>query len=122
MKALSIRQPWAWLIVNGYKDVENRNWKSSYRGTLLIHTGKTPDDIWREHFKEYINPQSFTKMMEAWETMPLGGIVGMVRMVDCVTECSSKWFVGEYGFLFDRQNRLEFKPMKGQLGIFDCIL
>lgn len=37
MKVLSIRQPWAWLIVNGHKDVENRTWDSYYRGPLLIH-------------------------------------------------------------------------------------
>jgi hypothetical protein len=30
--ALSVRQPWAWLIVNGYKDVENRSWTTHYRG------------------------------------------------------------------------------------------
>ena len=39
LKAISIRQPWAWLIVNGYKDVENRTWKAKYTGALLIHAG-----------------------------------------------------------------------------------
>ena len=33
--ALSIRQPWAWLIVNGYKDIENRDWKTHYRGRWM---------------------------------------------------------------------------------------
>lgn len=37
MKALSIRQPWAWLIANGYKDIENRSWRTNYRGPVLIH-------------------------------------------------------------------------------------
>ncbi|WP_245839042.1 ASCH domain-containing protein [Yersinia kristensenii] len=37
MKALSIRQPWAWLIVNGYKDIENRTWNTKCRGPVLIH-------------------------------------------------------------------------------------
>jgi hypothetical protein len=32
LKAISIRQPWAWLIVNGYKDVENRIWAANVRG------------------------------------------------------------------------------------------
>lgn len=40
MKALSIRQPWAWLIVNGYKSIENRTWNTRIRGTILIHAGK----------------------------------------------------------------------------------
>src|SRR5438045_8559495 len=39
MKALSIRQPWAWLIVNGHKPVENRSWSTKYTGKLLIHAG-----------------------------------------------------------------------------------
>lgn len=37
MKAISIRQPWAWLIVNGFKDIENRSWRTKYRGPVLIH-------------------------------------------------------------------------------------
>ncbi len=38
--ALSLRQPWAWLVVSGHKDVENRVWRAAYRGPLLIHAGK----------------------------------------------------------------------------------
>lgn len=37
MKALSIQQPWAWLIVNGYKDVENRDWNTKFRGRFYVH-------------------------------------------------------------------------------------
>ncbi len=39
MKALSVRQPWGWLIVNGYKDIENRDWNTKLRGRIWIHTG-----------------------------------------------------------------------------------
>ncbi|WP_206002040.1 ASCH domain-containing protein [Paraburkholderia aromaticivorans] len=39
MKALSIRQPWAWLIVKGHKDIENRTWSTRFRGRVLIHAG-----------------------------------------------------------------------------------
>lgn len=41
--ALSIRQPWAWLIVNNHKPVENRSWPTSFRGRFLVHAGKTRD-------------------------------------------------------------------------------
>jgi hypothetical protein len=41
LKAISIRQPWAWLIVNGYKDVKNRIWAANLRGRVLIHAGAT---------------------------------------------------------------------------------
>src|SRR5437016_10859136 len=43
MKALSVRQPWAWLIVNGHKDIENRSWQTKFRGKLLIHAGQRFD-------------------------------------------------------------------------------
>jgi ASCH domain len=45
MKALSVRQPWAWLIIAGHKDVENRSWTTTYRGPLLIHAARRPDDV-----------------------------------------------------------------------------
>jgi hypothetical protein len=41
MKALSIRQPWAWLIIHAGKDIENREWRTSFRGPVLIHASKT---------------------------------------------------------------------------------
>ena len=37
MLALSIRQPWAWLILNGGKDIENRSWPTKVRGRVLVH-------------------------------------------------------------------------------------
>lgn len=43
MKVLSIRQPWASLIVKGCKDVENRTWKTDYRGPIAIHASGTFD-------------------------------------------------------------------------------
>lgn len=43
IKVLSIRQPWAWLIVNGYKTIENRTWRVNDRGPILIHAGKSFD-------------------------------------------------------------------------------
>ena len=48
MKTLSIRPPWAWLIVHlpgPWKNVENRSWPTRYRGPLLIHSsGKLSRD------------------------------------------------------------------------------
>lgn len=42
MKALTVKQPWAGLIIAGGKDIENRTWRTSYRGRVLIHAAKTP--------------------------------------------------------------------------------
>src|SRR5207302_502261 len=39
MKALTVRQPWAWAIVQGKKDVENRSWRTDHRGMVAIHAG-----------------------------------------------------------------------------------
>lgn len=43
MKALSVRQPWAWAIARGHKGVENRSWTTAYRGPLLIHASMRID-------------------------------------------------------------------------------
>ena len=41
MKVLTIREPWASLIINGYKEYEFRSFKTNYRGKVLIHAGLT---------------------------------------------------------------------------------
>lgn len=45
MSYLSVRQPWAHAIVTGIKPIENRSWKTSFRGPLLIHAGKSRSDM-----------------------------------------------------------------------------
>jgi hypothetical protein len=53
MRTLSIRQPWAGLIVAGIKDIENRSWSTSYRGPILIHAGKAkPPADWLEEIED----------------------------------------------------------------------
>ena len=47
MKALSVRQPWAWAIAAAGKDVENRTWRTDYRGLIAIHASARPDDSWQ---------------------------------------------------------------------------
>lgn len=42
-KALSVRQPWAWAVARGHKDVENRSWTTTYRGKLLVHASMRVD-------------------------------------------------------------------------------
>jgi hypothetical protein len=123
MKALSIQQPWAWLIVSGLKDIENRSWPTGLRGRVLIHAGKVLDrdaaeDLWRG-----VHP-----VLGCGWTLPtprafhLGGIVGSVEIVDCVTHHESDWFVGKHGFVLRRPEKLPFTPWRGQLGFFDVDL
>ena len=43
MLCVTFRQPWAYLILNGYKDVENRTWEPKYKGTIIVHSAKKMD-------------------------------------------------------------------------------
>lgn len=72
MKVLTIKQPWASLIIEGYKRFEFRSWKTKYRGELLIHAGKSVDKEAYERLKGYLTD------------MPLGKIVGKVELTDCI--------------------------------------
>jgi hypothetical protein len=118
VKAISIRQPWAWLIVHGFKDVENRTWATNFRGRLLIHAGRTPDPrlaklrvLMRE-----------VHHIELPETFELGGIVGEAEVIDCVKQCASAWFSGPFGFILAHAKATPFAPCKGKLSLFNVPL
>lgn len=51
MKVITIKEPWATLIAEGYKEYEFRTWKTKYRGEILIHAGKGIDKDAMERFK-----------------------------------------------------------------------
>ena len=73
MKVLTIKQPWASLIIQGYKRFEFRSWQTKYRGELLIHAGKGIDKETVKRLEKYIP-----------ENIPLGKIIGKVKLVDCI--------------------------------------
>ena len=119
--ALSVRQPWAWMIVNGWKDVENRTWPTSFRGEVLIHAaGKMTRDEYAEGFDTFdtIVPAETEVIIPRRQDMELGGIVGAVTITDCVDESESPWFSGPYGFLMTGARKLPFVVVRGQLGFF----
>ena len=72
MKALTIKEPWASLIINGYKEYEFRSWKTNYRGKILIHAGMSMDKDMISRFKDYD-----LKYMS-------GCIIGEADLVDCI--------------------------------------
>jgi hypothetical protein len=82
MKALTILQPWAFAIAEGEKLVENRTWRTSYRGPLAIHAGKAHTWMEREDPKEWIERYGMP-LPEAGE-LPFGAIVAVADLVDCV--------------------------------------
>ena len=72
MKALTIKEPWATVIINGYKKFEFRSWKTNYRGKILIHAGLSIEKDMLERFKEY--NLEYSK----------GLIIGEAELVDCI--------------------------------------
>ena len=132
-KALSVRQPWAWLIVHGFKPIENRDWPTKRRGRVLIHASKgmTRDeyDEVREFVAGVCGDSFFAQDGEvsfaafntfpAFEKLERGGIVGAVDIVDCVTSHPSRFFFGKFGFVLANAEVLPFRPYKGALGFFE---
>ena len=70
-KTLTICQPYAELIMRGQKLVENRTWKTGYRGPLLIHAGKSKE--WMRDYRNWPKP----------EDLVFGAILGVVDLVAC---------------------------------------
>jgi hypothetical protein len=119
MRALSIMQPWSWLIVNGHKAIENRDWSTSFRGPVLIHAGKKIDNDADDCLRVGSHPVTGRALQLAlptrWET---GGIVGEAEIVGCVSQSNDPWFVGRHGFLIRNARPLPFQPCRGALGFF----
>ncbi|WP_331373812.1 ASCH domain-containing protein [Sinorhizobium chiapasense] len=128
-KALSIMQPWAWLIVNGHKDIENRDWPTQYRGLVAIHAGKKLDETPAISLDRAYHPVSGRRVRFAPEgfSYPRGGIVGVAEIIGCVDATDSEWFVGGrrtdgtcgYGFIIRNARPVELIPVRGHLGFFD---
>ncbi len=133
MIALSIRQPWASLILKARKDIENRCWPTKVRGRILIHAAK---GMTRAEHKDAIafavdairadpgnadagRTVTLRELGFAFDDLPRGGIIGSVEVVDCVRLSDSPWFVGDYGFVLRDPQPLPFRPWKGQLGFFN---
>ena len=113
-KAITIKQPWAWLIIHGDKDVENRTWFAHYRGPVFIHASKSFDQdgfeyVQRKGLWHFNNSENFVK----------GGIVGIVRIEGCTKSYDSEWFEGPFGFVLYKPQAVKFTPCRGQLGIWD---
>jgi hypothetical protein len=117
MKALSLKQPFAELVVDGRKKIELRNWKTKFRGEFFIHASKNPD-------KESMQRFGFTNL-------PLGFLVGKANLIDVKTYeneeeqekdrelhlASSSW--GKNGFILENPMRIDPIPFKGQLNFFE---
>lgn len=81
MKALTIRQPWAWAICAGFKTVENRTWLTNYRGELAIHAGTSREDV--AAGLAFLKSLGILCVPEERD-LRCGAIIGVVDLVDCV--------------------------------------
>lgn len=117
MKALAIKQPWAWLIIHGGKDIENRTWHTKHRGRFLVHASQ---GMTSNEFAEALLFCSDRGLpMPDRDDMQRGGIIGSVELVDSVDHSDSPWYMGDKGFVLRDPRPLPFVPHKGQLQFFD---
>lgn len=125
MKALSIRQPWAWGILHAGKDIENRTWPTKIRGEILIHASLVIDAAEWAYFVDTSLlarktwPDRIIPELPMPKQIERGGIVGIAEIADCVSESRSPWFFGPYGFFLKNARPLPFRPFKGKLGFFE---
>ena len=117
MKTLTIKQPWAELILQGKKKIEIRKWNTKFRGKFLIHASKIPD-------KEAMGKFGF-------DDLPCWLIVGEAELVDVKKYSGKKEFeddknkhmatgdFGDYGFILRNVKRVRPIPARGMLGFWE---
>lgn len=122
MKVLTIKEPWATLIINGYKKYEFRSWRTNYRGKILIHAGKSTDK------------EAFSRVKDYNLEINNGSIIGECNITDCILvdeEFDKKLrkedpviyknnHIGMYAWKLD--NIVKYEKcivIKGKLGLWD---
>lgn len=106
LRAISIRQPWAYAILHFGKDVENKPLRTHYRGRILIHSSLTVED--RQARKLGTDPDEMTT----------GAIIGSVEIIDCIKKSKSIWAVrGQFHWILKNPLVIDKPiPFKGALG------
>lgn len=131
MKAITIWQPWATLIIKGYKQYETRHWPTSYRGELAIHAGKTKKQ-WVSELWQELN--SVLDIPLVYDTLPYGAVLGTVKLVDCIPTSAlhrlpnDERALGDFGpgrYAWRLENPVAFdepRPWLGKQGLWDIEL
>lgn len=93
MKALTIKQPWASLIAHGIKDIENRTWRTHFRGKIYIHASTL---LKKEYLADMFSKEQFNflkenEFLENIKNVKLQSIIGEVEIIDCVINHESIW-------------------------------
>lgn len=126
MKALSIRQPWAWLIVHGPKRFENRCWSKahpgrSYHGEVLIHASA---GMTRQEYEDAAEvAESYEVQLPPAAELERGGIIGQARIIAWHDQAPDMPFAFSSGFeLACHRIALPFQACKGSLGFFNPVI
>jgi hypothetical protein len=113
LRCLAIRQPWAWAVVAGAKDVENRSWKTDYRGPVVIQASSTKAVVNGLAKKHKLRPREFS----------YGALIGIADLVDIVPLSeefeANPWAWGSHCWIF--RNARAFRrpiPLKGKLNLY----
>ena len=124
MKVITIKQPYATLIAEGYKEYEFRTWRTTYRGDILIHAGLGIDKEAMERFK-YLNLD-----------YPRGCIIAKAKITDCLLvdaklkeelkEKDKNVYKGaiisknkEYAFKLESIKKVDNIPINGKLSLWN---
>jgi hypothetical protein len=134
MKTLSIRQPWAFAILHLGKNLENRSWRTSHLGDILIHAGAGCS---KKEYDEAVDWMLEHELIRARtdvpsiSDLPRGGIVGKANIWGFVVPNRGpygKWYMPynnkgqpQYGWLLKDAQELPFRPLKGRLGLFEVV-
>jgi hypothetical protein len=113
LTALSLKQPWAFAVLCLGKDIENRTWRSGFRGRVILHASKSVDPAGVRYLREagFAVP----------DTLPLGAYVGEVTITECrpLAACRSPWAFGPWCYLLERPVCYQMPVVgRGQLGFY----
>ena len=119
MKAINIKQPWAWAIAGGHKTIETRTWPTNYRGELLIVASKTPDRAMMEWFRCNVGYMGLSEV-EYGKAIAVARLAGC-RLMTVADEDAAMCDIynGAYSWVLEDVKKINSFPMTGQLGLYE---
>lgn len=123
-KVLTVKNPWAWLIAQGIKDIENRTWRTHFRGRVFIHAaaGLTKgfySEFLPKKYWESLNQSDSSNLIQQ-SSATVSQILCSVEIVDCVMNHPSIWAEKTEGIT--DSNTGEFIPKADPKPIWNWVL
>lgn len=98
MRAITVKQPWAWAIAYAGKTIENRSRGTTYRGPLAIHAGLKPSPRGARD-RRILDATAWLSTPEVdRRALPLGKVVAVAELVDAHpdAQCCRPWGESTY--------------------------